>query len=243
MTIAVFAREQKVKIAAIVPALPSTTAGQPAIMLDLGALNARTLDDGSLPQTLTEWWLSAGGGTGPALKALAAHPSWSTGTVDRASLRAELEKAPLGAALPGALILGFVAALAFALIGFAVNAIVSARERRTEFVIMRALGASGRQLFGLLGIEQAILIAFGLLGGVGLGVTMARLVIPHIVLTVRATAPYPPVELTVPWGWVAALVAGVTALLLGVLVVLGRGMRKGLDGGGPGSAARLGEDR
>lgn len=243
LTITPFAQELQVRVAAIVGALPSTAPDQPAMLLDLGALTARTLDSGASPPAPTEWWLTASDGTGKALSALAAHRSWSAGFTDRASLREELRNSPLGAALPGALVLGFAAALAFAVIGFTVNAIVSARERRTEFVIMRALGASGRQLFGLLAIEQAILVLFGLLGGIGLGVALAQLVIPHIVLTVRAGTPYPPVELTVPWIWVAALTVGVSLLLFAILVVLGRGLRKGLEGGGSGSAARLGEDR
>jgi hypothetical protein len=56
--------------------------------------------------------------------------------------------------------LGFVAALAFALIGCAANAAVSARERMTEFGLLRALGISSRQLFGLLGVEQGFVVMF-----------------------------------------------------------------------------------
>jgi hypothetical protein len=230
---------QSVTVAAIVPALPATPPGAPAVLLDWRAYADRTALATGSDVAPTEWWLATRGDTGPAVRALARHPDWTSEVVDRMALRRELRDAPLGAALQGALVLGFIAALTLAVVGFAVNATVSARERRTEFAVLRALGMSTRQISGTFGVEQLFLVVLGLAGGLALGLVIGHIVIPHTVLTVRATAPYPPVRLIVPWVPVLGLVAGVPALLAVVFAVLVRFLGRG----GPGAAIRIGEDR
>ncbi len=95
--------------------------------------------------------------------------------------------------------LGFVAAAIFAGIGFAVNAAVSARERLVEFALMRAVGLSNRQLIAWLGLENALLVIFGLVGGTVLGITLAWLVLPLIAITQDATVAVPGVIVIYPW--------------------------------------------
>ncbi|MDN3352075.1 FtsX-like permease family protein [Actinomadura sp. DC4] len=232
--------EQPITIAGIVPALPSTTPGVPAVLLDWTALQERALASGGTPSPPTEWWLATrAADTAPAARALAAHRTWGGTTVDRIELRHRLRDAPLGGALQGALLLGFAAALVFAATGFVVNTAVSARERATEFAILRALGVSGRQLLGLVAVEQAFLVGLGVAGGLLLGLVVARLVVPHVVLTVSATAPYPPVHVILRWPMILALLAAVVVLLTAVLLLLVRSLRRGR----PGRALRLGEDR
>ena len=51
---------------------------------------------------------------------------------------------PVALGIIGALSVGFVVAALFAVIGLAISAAVSARQRRTEFALLRALGLSGR---------------------------------------------------------------------------------------------------
>jgi hypothetical protein len=230
---------QPVTVAGIVPALPSTAPNEPAVLVDWRAYADRSTVLTGTDTAPTEWWLATRGDTGPAARTLAGHPAWTTAVVDRMALRRELRDAPLGAALQGAFVLGFLAALGLAVVGFAVNAAVSARERRAEFAVLRALGVSTRQVFGMLGVEQAFLVVLGLAGGLALGLVIGHVVIPHTVLTVRATAPYPPVRLVVPWPSVIGLLAGVPALLAVVLALLVRALRRR----GLGSAVRIGEDR
>jgi hypothetical protein len=232
--------EQPITIAGIVPALPSTTPSAPAVLLDWAALGEQALYTGGSAPAPTEWWLGTrDGDTAPAARALAAHPEWSGTTVDRIALRHRLRDAPLGGALQGALMLGFAAALVFAAIGFAVNTAVSARERAGEFAILRALGIDGRQVLGLVAVEQAFLVGMGLAGGLLLGIVVARLVVPHVVLTVSATAPYPPAHVILRWPVVLAMLAVIVVLLTAVLLLLVRSLRRG----DPGQAMRLGEDR
>jgi hypothetical protein len=230
---------QPVTVAGVVPALPSTAPTEPAVLVDWRAYADRSTIITGTTTAPTEWWLATSGDTGPAVRTLARHPAWTAGVVDRMALRRELRDAPLGAALQGAFVLGFLAALGLAVVGFAVNAAVSARERRAEFAVLRALGVSTRQVFGMLGVEQVFLVVLGLVGGLALGLVIGHVVIPHTVLTVGATAPYPPVRLIVPWPSIIGLLAGVPVLLAGVLALLVRSLRRrGLD-----SAVRIGEDR
>jgi predicted lysophospholipase L1 biosynthesis ABC-type transport system permease subunit len=207
--------------------------------VDWRAYTDRSVVAAGLDMAPGEWWLATRGDTGPAARALARHPEWSDNVVDRMTLRHELRDAPLGAALQGALVLGFLAALALAAVGFTVNAAVSARERRAEFAVLRALGVSSRQVLGVLGVEQVFLVLLGLGGGLALGLGIGRIVIPHSVLTLRATDPYPPVRLIVPWPSILGLLAGVVVLLAVALAVLVRSLRRhGLS-----AAIRIGEDR
>ena len=235
------ANDQPITVAGIVPALPSTTANTPGVLVDWTALQDQELISGIIPPPPAEWWLAARSGrTAPAMRVLDAHASWSRGVVDRLEVRHRLRDAPLGGgALQGALVIGFAAALVFALIGFAVNTAVSARERLTEFAILRALGVDARQVFGLIAIEQTFLVGLGIVGGVVLGVVVTHLVVPHIVLTAAATTPYPPVRVLIQWPVVLAMLAAIVVLLAVALFLLVRSLRRR----GLGQAIRLGEDR
>ncbi|MBW8482876.1 FtsX-like permease family protein [Actinomadura parmotrematis] len=220
---------QPVRVVGVVPALPGV-AGRLGVLVDLPALaDHRAAVAAADPGTtrVTEWWMAAAGGrTGPAAAAVAADRSRGEVLADRAALRHELRDAPLGVALQGALILGFVAALAFAVVAFTVNATVAVQERGREFTVLRALGVRPGQVAGMLAVEQAFLVGVGVLGGLLLGLVVAWLDVPHIVLTVQAGEPYPPADLIVPWPLVAAMAAGVTAVLALVLAPLIAALRR-----------------
>ncbi|WP_371951063.1 ABC transporter permease [Actinomadura monticuli] len=243
VTVSTVDGDQPVKVVGIAPALPTVPPGEPGLLVDLPTLVQGRLTAAGFAGANVEpgeWWASARGGrTAPAVRALARHPAWGEVAADRVDLRAELRDAPLGAALQGALVLGFGAALAFAVIAFVVNAAVTAGERTREFAVLRALGVHPRQVAGMLAIEQAYLVVLGLLGGTFLGLAVARLVVPHIVLSVQAAQPYPPAELVVQWPLVLAVLGGVAAVLGLVLPPVIRVLRRG----DPGAGLRAGEDR
>ncbi|MEO3829584.1 FtsX-like permease family protein [Actinomadura sp. B10D3] len=242
VTVSTAGGDQPIEIVGIVPALPSVPAGEPGALVDLPTLTERWLAaTGADPVTITpgEWWASVRGGrTGPAAAALDRHPGWGEVAADRAGTRARLRDAPLGAGLQGALVLGFGTALAFAVIAFVVNAAVTAGERAREFGVLRVLGVRPRQVAGMLAIEQAYLVALGLLGGTVLGLVVARLAVPHIVLGVRAARPYPPVVTAFPWPVLLAMIAGVAAVLGLVLPPAAGALRRRDAAGG----LRAGED-
>ena len=98
----------------------------------------------------------------------------------------------LGATTLGALLAGFVAALAFAAVGFTVNLVIGSRERISEFVVLRAIGLSRRQIMGVLLIEQTFLVGLGLVIGLVIGVGVSALVVPLVVISPTAEATIPP---------------------------------------------------
>jgi ABC-type lipoprotein release transport system permease subunit len=240
LTLSVQGRTLPVHVAGVIGALPGTAAGQDGVLLDANTLTADRLVTAGQVDQVSEWWIAtADHDTAAASAALRTNRNLADAVVDRQDLRRAMRDDPLGSGLQGALFLGFLAALAFAAIGFAVNAAVSARERLTEFGLMRALGISSRQIFGLLGVEQAFLVALGVLGGVALGAIVARLVVPHIVLTAQATTVSPPVIMSTPWLLILILAGAVVGLLGFIVAVLGASLRRA----GLGATLRIGEDR
>ncbi|MFI6709428.1 FtsX-like permease family protein [Nonomuraea sp. NPDC050478] len=229
-----------VTVAGVVERMPTTEPDQPALLADWGTLQAHGLATGQQPRPATEWWLAVeGGDTAPAARELRGHPEWDVTVTDQRELAAGLRDDPLASGLQGALILGFLSALVFAALGFLVNAAVAARERMAEFTILRALGVSSRQVFGLLAVEQAFVIVLSLVAGTALAVVVGGLVVPHIVLTGQASAVTPEVLLDIPWGATAALLAGVAAVLFAIVAVLARNLRRQ----GLGRVLRIGEDQ
>jgi hypothetical protein len=230
----------EVSVAGIVDAMPGTPPGIPAVLADLPTLLSRDVATARDTHAAGEWWMSArDGDTAAAAAELARHPEWDQTVVDLGSLTRRLRDDPLASGLQGALILGFAAALVFAVLGFLVNAAVAARERVAEFAILRALGVSFRQIFGLLAVEQAFLIGLSLVGGTLLAVGVAALVVPHIVLTGQAASVTPAVLLDIPWPTTLAILVAVAALLFSIVAGLARSLRRQ----GLGRALRIGEDR
>ncbi|MFG1944129.1 ABC transporter permease [Nonomuraea sp. NPDC048826] len=214
-----------VKVVGVVTSMPTSAPGEEAVLADWETLQAYELAAAQPPQPATEWWLAARD-TAPAREVLRAHPQWDVTVTDRRELTASLRDDPLASGLQGALILGFAAALGFAVLGFLANAVVAARERRAEFAVLRALGAGPRQLFGLLATEQAFVIGLSLAAGTGLALAVGTLVIPNLVLTGQASAVTPGVLLSIPWAATGALLASVAAVLLAIVAGLARHLRR-----------------
>ncbi|MBB2740921.1 UNVERIFIED_ORG: hypothetical protein FHR35_000741 [Microbispora rosea subsp. rosea] len=214
-----------IKVVGVVAAMPGTPEGTPALLADLAALRAAGAKGAEWP--VTEWWLAADGhDTTRAAAALASSGRGRGDVVDVAALTAGYRDDPTAAGLQGALLLGFAAALAFAVLGFLVNAAVSARERRGEFAVLGALGVSFRQTLGLLAVEQSFVVGLSLAGGVALAVAVSAAVVPPMVTAGYATGGGLPVLLHVPWPQVAVLAVGVLAVLLVIVAGLARSLHR-----------------
>ncbi len=112
--------------------------------------------------------------------------------------------------------LGFGLILALACSGLALA--LGITERRRALVLLAALGASARQRGRFLTAEARALLAGGLLGGVAIGTTIAYL----LVKVLTGIFDPAPTGLTVPIGYLSALVISVIAASAVVLVVFGR---------------------
>jgi hypothetical protein len=210
-----------------------TAAGERGIMLDLGTVAYQRWLVNGITAPTDEWWLRLDGD--PSVVA-AGVPAGEL--VVAAAVGRDLRDDPLSVGVVGALVIAFGAASAFAVLGFAVSLSVAGRERRAELAVLRALGLSRRQLSRMLLVEQGVAVAFGLIVGLGLGLLVARLVVPLVLLTPQAQRPLPAALLEIPWLRLAAL----TGVVLVALVVVVRLVSARLARAGLGQALRLGED-
>ncbi len=218
-------------------AFPTLDPGAPIIVGDLGTASvAAYLASGTVLEP-TEWWLTARDPSRVGVT-LDAAPFASVETVVMPERVVQLQTDPVALGILGALLLGVLAAAAFAAIGFAVSTSVAARERMTEFAILRALGLAPRQLAAWLTLENAILVVISLAIGTLLGLIIAWVVLPFVTLTQAGTRPIPDLVISIPWGQIALLEA-VALVSLGLTVgVLATVLRRV----GLGSALRIGED-
>jgi ABC-type lipoprotein release transport system permease subunit len=226
-------------ISGVVDSFPTTDPGRPLVVLDERTLGLLRLQGTGGTRSADEWWMSAADGHVAALTSALRHsPFDSAEVVSVVDRTRSLSTDPVALGIIGALSLGFVATGLFAVVGLTVSAAVSARQRRTEFALLRALGLSGRQLAGSLWLENGSLVLVSLLAGTSLGLLIAWLVLPFATVTQRATAPVPPVIVQVPWDRILVLDV-VSALALGVAVVVIGAVLRRL---GVGSVLRMGED-
>lgn len=151
---------------------------------------------------------------------------------------ASLTADPVAIGTVGAFAIGFVAAAVFAAIGFAISAVISARERLVEFSLLQAIGLSPRQLRSWLLLEQAVLILLGLAMGTLVGWGLGRLVLPLVTLTQDGSPPVPDLITVYPWGTIAIFELVMLGVLLLVVTVLTAFVRRS----GPQEALRFGEE-
>jgi hypothetical protein len=230
---------QRLVIAGVVDAFPATDPERPLLIFDeptLGLLRLRTTGD---TRNADEWWMTAVDGQAEALTAtLGGSPFDSTQGVNLIGRERSLGTDPVALGIIGALMLGALTTGLFAIVGIAVSAAVSARERRPEFALLRALGLSGRQLSSGLWLENGSLLLVSLVVGTSLGLLTAWLVLPFVTVTQAAVPPVPPPTVEVPWDRILALDIGSAIALGAAVAVVSRILRRI----GVGSVLRMGQD-
>ncbi len=103
--------------------------------------------------------------------------------LDRRAIITALSSDPLTLDLIGELALGASTALLLALLGNLLASWLNARNRVTNFAVLRALGTSPRQVANVLTWEQGIIYITALVLGVLFGALLALTVIPSLVFT------------------------------------------------------------
>ncbi|HLV97226.1 MAG TPA: FtsX-like permease family protein [Ktedonobacterales bacterium] len=244
---ATFAQVQ-FRVGAVVQDFPTMydRAGHGYMVVDLndylGVVNGLSGNDLFGP---SEFWLRSvdDGGTLGRLRAALTQPEMGFQQVfDRRALQAAAEQNPLQAGLRGVLLLGVLAAGGLAVLGSLIYSALTARQRATQFAVLRTLGASGGQLVRLLLGEQLVVYLFGLLAGTALGAVLATATLPYLAFNAgqsdAATQNVPPAVLTVQWPSVGLFYGClVLALVLALLWMATYANRVGL-----GRTLRLGED-
>lgn len=248
---AAFARVQ-FKIGAVVKNFPTMydRAGAGYFIVDLhdylGIVNGVNGNDLYGPG---EFWLRTSDDSAilGQLRQAVAQPAFGfQSVVDRRALQAASEQNPLQAGLRGVLLLGVCAAAGLAVLGGLLYSALTARQRATQFAVLRTLGASNGQLVRLLLGEQVAMYLFGLLAGTALGAVLATATLPYLEFGAgqsgagqsAAAQSVPPAVLTIQ-GPAVAIFYGVLALacVLALLLMARYAARLGL-----GRTLRLGED-
>jgi hypothetical protein len=228
-----------IRLVGAVEAFPTVDPGEPAALVDFETLALLRFAGSNAVDPAEEWWFAADEGAQAALVARLRDPAiGSEEVVSRVERGDALASDPVALGIVGILAVGVVAAGLFAVVGFIVSAAVAARERVTEFALLRALGLSSGQLSGWLSLENATLAVVSLVAGSGLGLLIGWVALPFVTVTQGAERPFPPVEVAVPWPTIAMLeVVAITSLATAV-ALLGWLLRRV----GMASALRMGED-
>ena len=239
VTVSIDGAIRRLEVASVVNAFPTTDPNQPLVIIDQPTLGLLRLQGANRVDGVDEWWMRTSDGAAESVvAALHDAPFGSSDVVSLVDRTRSLSADPVALGIIGALTLGFVAAGLFAIVGLTVSAAVSARQRRTEFALLRALGLSGRQLSGWLWLENASLVVISMLAGTTLGLLIGWVVLPYITVTQQAAAPVPPVIVLTPWDSIALLEL-VSAVALGAAVVVLAGLLRRI---GVGTILRMGED-
>ena len=202
--------------------LPTTgDTGLGGLVVDLAALDERGFGLAGSVSPTGELWLATRGDGDATRRALADPPYDSVRITARSDLTDDLLRDPIGAGLVGALVLSVVAALVFAVLGYAAAAATAVRDRAAESTLLRALGAPPSAVARGVATEHLVVATIGLGAGLALGIALARLVLPQSMPTAAGIAALPEVRVVIPWltlGVLAAAVGAALALVVAALV-------------------------
>lgn len=206
VTADVAGRFTRLTVTGVMESFATTDPSTPLLIADEGTVSLLRLRSSVPTRAVDEWWLSAKPDRAEALaETLSAAPFDRPDLVSASGRTRELSTDPVALGIIGALTLGFVTTGLFAVIGLTVSAGVSARQQRTEFALLRALGLSSRQLSGSLWLEHGSVVLLGLVAGTALGLLIAWLVLPFVTVTQGGATPVPTVQIEVPWDRVLVL--------------------------------------
>ncbi|MEU0949216.1 ABC transporter permease [Streptomyces canus] len=203
-----------------VGSVPGLGRGQGHLMADQRQLATVLTRVGADQQDPAFWWLSSidSARTAAAAEAQPALGRVTTTARTAASLRAD----PFRSGLRRVLELVRYLAPGFAVIAFTVHAVVSTRQRRKEFALLRAVGVRAGSLSALLGAEQLSLALFAVIPGALMGTAMASAVLPLVTVDDGGQAPYPPLPQVIPWIGVALTTVATAVVISAVVLALAR---------------------
>ena len=157
--------------------------------------------------------------------------------IDIEGERQRQEEDPLIAAgWEGILAISFAAVLLLSAIGFLIYSYLTAQQRRLEFAVLRTLGFSRVQIFGVVLLEHLFVVLAGMGLGTIVGLQVGRLMMDFFGLDERGVAVLPPfalavsrLEVTLVWGILGAVfvLTVLAVVLLYARLALHRALRVG----------------
>jgi hypothetical protein len=139
-------------------------------------------------------------------------------TLEAETVRRAIKADPLALGLRSVTLFGYALTTLLSLAGFGTHFYMSTRQHGRTYVVLRALGFSPQQLYGMLLFEQSLLIFSGLALGTVLGLLLNRLTLPGLPLSLGGRPPVPPFLAETDW-W--AVVRIYVTLAVAFLVALG----------------------
>lgn len=94
--------------------------------------------------------------------------------------------------------------------------------RTTRFAMLRAIGMHSREIVGIVASEYLLVLAYGVVAGIVLGVLSSQLYVPYFPLTQNPAQQVPPFLPVVDWGsagWMAAAVSIALVVIGGTILV------------------------
>jgi hypothetical protein len=213
----------RIKVIGRISAVPGFDRSRGRLLVDSRALTAALVAAGGDPPPPDDFWLLSvrHGDTGPAAAALRHDPSLGTATT-LAQTQKAIADDPLQRGTRSALLLCLILAPAFAVVGFTLHTAMSARSRRGEFALLRAIGVRRRQLAALLWTEQLGLALLAVVVGTALGTALAVVIMPLVSVDDQGQPVFPHLVAHVPWARVALVAVGTAALIVAVVTALAR---------------------
>ena len=203
------------RIAGQISDVPTVPHGTPALLVDFGHWNTEVevATGGPLPGSSLEWWVKTTPGTSGATVATLRSAERPASVITAASAVSALTSDPAQNGVRSAYLLAAAAAGAFALIDFLVHLAGAQRELSTQNALVRASGATRRQVGVAASVELMFLVGVGVVAGCGIGELLAHLLVPAVIVTGDGSPPAPTVLVSDPWLPMALLaVAGAAAL-------------------------------
>ena len=226
-------------VAGSVTAFPTSQLGEPTVIVDLPTLQLAQYRTSGQVEEPDEWWLAVQSPKVDGVLTALRRGPFLRSTVEASTTRAEeLRSDPVAVGIIGALTIGVLAAAVFAAVGFASSSAISARERLSEFALLRAVGLSQRQLSGWLALENALLVMMSAVAGTAIGLAISWAVLPSALLAEDGRQPVPPPTVLVPLQVIGLFEAALVAVLLVLVLLLTIFLRRL----GLGAVLRVGEE-
>ena len=206
----------QVEPVAVAIQFPGVVPNAPFVVVSVQGLLERQFSIPEAGLTLNEVWANTPEDPSRALTGA----GWVPGVVNAT---APIEG--LLAQLPQSLAVGMnfaaaVAGVGLVIVGVAAGLYFTMRRRDYEFAALRAMGTGRRQIRSTLVLEQAGLLGFALIAGLGIGYWLLRLVMPYVGTSLGVS--YPPPVLVLDW---PALGAAVIAIVIATGLALAAAMR------------------
>jgi hypothetical protein len=198
--------------------------GQGFVVVDESRLATALGADAPGTSDPDELWVSGPASAGPLLQK---PPFAALQLASRRDLRSQAASQPLAQGITLTLGAAGIVALLLAAIGIWVTLVSDARDERGELFDLEAQGVPPGTLRNQLRLRSVVLLAFGIVGGLVLGLVLSRLVVSVVSVSAETTTPVPPLVTDPAWGTVAIALVLLAAVVLGLTELTARHALRG----------------